>query len=143
MLDNTVCDRDRHKLLNILCKMCSRQQKIPRSMHMVNCLQGELIEERNGGYATVFRGEHKGRAVAIKILRLYLNSDLDKCFRVSIFTLCNAEITDTGIPGVRSRSDCMEASPASEHPTVAGCECGYRTVPARDDIRMDGSWQHQ
>ena len=139
MLDNTVCDQDRHKLLNILCKMCSRQQKIPKSMHMVNCLQGELIEERNGGYATVFRGKHKGRAVAIKILRLYLTSDLDKCFRAGVFTLFIAEVpTDTVIPGVHSRSDCMEASPASEYPTVAGRECGSRTVPARDDVRMDG-----
>ena len=104
-------------------------------MHMVNCLQGELIEEYDGGHATVFRGEHKGRAVAIKILRLYRTSDLDKRFKVSIFTPCIAEIaTDAGIPGVHSRSGWMEASPTSEHPAVAGCECGSRTAPAGDDI---------
>jgi len=109
-------------------------------MHMVNCLQGELVEECDGGYATVFRGKHKGRAVAIKILRLYLTSDLDKCFRVSTFTPYIAEIpTDAGIPGVHSRGGCMEASPASEHPTVVRREYGSRKVPARDDIRMDGS----
>ena len=88
MLVVTVCDQDRHKLLNILCKMCSRQQMMPKSMHMVNCLEGELIEEYDGGYAKVFRGRHKGRAVAVKILRLYLTSDLDKCFKVSILTPC-------------------------------------------------------
>ena len=61
-------------------------------MHMVNCLEGELIEECDGGYGKVFRGEHKGRAVAIKVLRLYLNSDLDKSFEVSKLTLCIGEI---------------------------------------------------
>ncbi|KAF9644350.1 kinase-like protein [Thelephora ganbajun] len=47
---------------------------------MGNCLHGELVEEYDGGYANIFRGEHKGRAVAIKIRRLYLTSDFDKCF---------------------------------------------------------------
>ena len=84
MLDHTVFDPDRHKLLNSLCKTCSRRQMIPRSMHMDNCLNGELIKEYEGGFAKVFRGEHKGRAVAIKILRLYMNGDRDKCFKVSI-----------------------------------------------------------
>jgi len=125
MLDNAGCDRDRHKLLNTLCKMCSRQKTIPKSMYMVNCLEGELTEEYGGGQGTVFRGEHKGRAVAIKISHLYLTSDLDKCFRVSILALRIAEIpTDTGIPGIHSRGGCMEASSTSEHLTVTGCECG-------------------
>lgn len=139
MLDNTACDQDRHELLNILCKMCSRQKAIPRSMHMVNCLEGELIEKYDGGYGTVFRGEHKGRAVAIKIPHICLTSDLDKCSRASIPAPCIAEIpTDVRIAGIHPRSGCMEASPASEHLTVAGCECRPGTVPTRDDIRMDG-----
>ena len=138
MLDNTVWDLDRHMLLNDLCKMCSRHQMIPSSMHMVNCLEGELIGEYNGGHATVFRSEYKGLTVAIKILRLYQTSDFDKCMKVSILTLRIAEIpTDTGITEVHSRSCCMEASSTSEHPTVVGCERG--TAPSRDDIRMDGS----
>jgi len=90
MLDNTVCGQDRHELLNILCKMCSRQRIIPKSMHMPNCLDGELTEVYDGGHANLFRGEHKGRAVAIKILRLYLTSDFDKCCSVSILTLRTA-----------------------------------------------------
>jgi len=135
MLDNTACDRDRHKLLNTLCKMCSRQKMIPKSMHMVNCLEGELTEEYDGGQGKVFRGKHEGRAVAIKIPHLCLTSDLDKCFRVSVLAPRMAEIpTDTRMPEIHSRSGCLEASPASEHFTVVGCECGSRTLPARDDI---------
>ena len=34
----------------------------------------------------------------------------------------------------------MEASPTPEYLTIARCELG--TAPARDDIRVDGLWQH-
>ena len=85
MLDDVICDRDRYELLNILCKMCSGQRTIPKSMHVDDCLSGELIEEYDGGHATVFRGQHKGRPVAVKIVRLYLTSNFDKCFSVDIF----------------------------------------------------------
>ena len=78
-----MCNQDRHKLLNILCKACSHQQTIPKSMHMADCLKGGLNEAYDGGHAKVFRGEHKGHAVAVKILRLYLTSDLDKFYKVS------------------------------------------------------------
>ena len=84
MLDDVIYDRDRHELLNILCKMCSRQRMVPKSMHVDSCLNGELIEEYNGGHATVFRGEHKGRPVAVKSVRIYLTSDFGKCLGVNI-----------------------------------------------------------
>jgi len=87
MLDHIVCGRDRHELLNILCKVCSRQRKIPKTMHMGDCLQGELIEEYGGGHANIFRGKHKGRPVAIKIMCLYLTSDLDKRLKVKTIPL--------------------------------------------------------
>ena len=82
MLDHIVIGRDRHELLNILCKICSRQRMIPRTMLMVDCLNENLIEEYDGGQADIFRGKHKGRPVAIRIMRLYLTSDLDKCLSV-------------------------------------------------------------
>ena len=92
MLDHIVCVQDRHELLNLLCKMCSRQRMIPKSMHATNCLNGNLIEECHGGYANIFRGEHKGRPVAVKILRLYLTSDVDKRFSVSLSRIPEASI---------------------------------------------------
>ena len=51
---------------------------------MENCLNGELTQEYDGGHANIFRGKHKDRPVAIKIVRLYLTSDFDKRFSVSI-----------------------------------------------------------
>ena len=83
MLDHMACDEDRHKLLNILCKTCSRHRMIPTSMHMGKRLSGELIEENCGGQANIFRTEHNGRQVAVKTVRVYLTSDFDKCLSVS------------------------------------------------------------
>ena len=57
---------------------------LPNSMRMDDCLDKELIGVTDGGYAYVYRGEYEGRAVAVKILRLYVTSDRDKCFRVSL-----------------------------------------------------------
>ena len=82
-----MCDQDRHELLNILCKTCSRQRMMPRYMHMANCLNGELTEKCYGGYADVFQGKHKGRLVAVKVVRLYETSDFDRCFSVKALPL--------------------------------------------------------
>jgi hypothetical protein len=35
-----------------------------------------------GGYADVWKGEHQGRSVAVKVLRIYSTSDFDKITRV-------------------------------------------------------------
>ena len=121
MLDHMVCDEDRHKLLNILCKTCSRQRIIPKSMHVDERLNGELIEECNGGHATVFRTEHNGRAVAVKTARIYLTSDFDKCLSVSVAHTLHKSLLTAAFIGILSRSCCVEASPTPEHPSVAQC----------------------
>ena len=55
-------------------------------MHIASCLDGELTEVYNGNYTTVFKGEYKGRAVAIKSLQLYLTCDFGKYFKASTQT---------------------------------------------------------
>ena len=35
-----------------------------------------------GGYAGVWKGEYEGREVAVKVLRVYLTSDLNQITRV-------------------------------------------------------------
>jgi len=139
MLDRTAHGRDRYELFNILSKMCSRQRMIPNSMRMDNCFDGELTEVDGGGHAYVLRGEHGGRAVAIKTLRLYLTSDLGNIHSVTISFYIVEGRTETGIPGIHPRSRYMEASATPEHPTAAGREHRRRTVQACPDIRMDGS----
>lgn len=76
-------DRERLKLFNKLCKTCSRHQVIPKSMHIPDCSMGSY-EVESGGYANVSQGTYKGRRVAIKILRVYITSDLDVIRSVSV-----------------------------------------------------------
>jgi len=75
-------DRERLKLLNELCKTCSRHRVIPTSMHMPDCSE-DSVEVESGGFADVSQGTHKGRRVAIKLVRAYVTSDLDLIRSVS------------------------------------------------------------
>ena len=106
-------------------------------MHIDISLDRDFIEEYCGNSA-VFKKEHKGHTVAMKMLRLFLTSDLDKCIGVSTTTLCIAE-PDASITEILPRSCCMEASPTREHSAIVGYESKSRNAPIRNGIRMDGS----
>jgi len=69
-------DKDWLKLLNSLCKTCSQHLVVPNSMHIPDCSEG-AVEVARGGFANVLKGTYKGRQVAIKVMRVYLTSDLD------------------------------------------------------------------
>jgi len=74
----------KRKCLNALCKICGRHALLPGSFQIPLC-----FDESNGhplysgGYADVWIGEHQGREVAVKVLRVYSASDLDKITSVS------------------------------------------------------------
>ena len=70
---------DQHRLLNLLGKMCRQLKTIPNSMHIENCPTGDTDEEYEGGGGTVSRGQYQGRPVAIKVLHLYITSNLEEC----------------------------------------------------------------
>jgi len=76
-------DRERLKLLNKLCKTCSRHRVIPTSMHIPDCSE-DSVEVECGGFADVSRGTYEGRQVAIKVVRTYVTSDLDVIRSVSV-----------------------------------------------------------
>ena len=76
-------DRERSKLLNKLCKICSRHLVIPTSMHIPDCSEGS-VEVECGGFADVSQGTYEGRRVAIKVVRAYVTSDLDLIRSVSV-----------------------------------------------------------
>ena len=76
-------DRERLKLLNKLCKTCSRHRVIPTSMHIPDCSEGS-VEVESGGFANVSRSTYKGRLVAVKVVRVYITSDLDVILSVSL-----------------------------------------------------------
>jgi hypothetical protein len=61
-------DRERLKLLNKLCKTCSRHRVIPKSMHIPDCSKGCCGSRTRGlcrciaGYIPGASGGHQGRA---------------------------------------------------------------------------------
>jgi len=63
--------------------MCSRHRMIPQSMQIPDCSE-ESVEVECGGFANVSRGTYEGRQVAIKVVRMYLTSDLDTIRGVSV-----------------------------------------------------------
>ena len=81
--DGDVSFKDQPEFINILGRMCRQLKTIPDSMRIENCPTDPMCEGYDGGYATVYRSEYKGRAVAVKTLHLYLSSDFKECFSVS------------------------------------------------------------
>jgi len=79
-------DRERLKLLNELCKTCSRHRVIPKSMHIPDCSE-DSVEAECGGFADVSQGTYKGQRVAIKVVRAYITSDLDLIRSVSVLSM--------------------------------------------------------
>jgi len=59
---------------------------IPTSMLIPDCSKDSAAVEY-GGFADVLRGTHEGRQVAIKVVRVYVTSDLDAIRSVSILPL--------------------------------------------------------
>ena len=77
-------DKKRLKLFNELCKTCSRQRLLPRSMLIPDHSWESEGDECYGGQATVLQCTFKGRRVAVKVPLLYLASDFDSILSVSI-----------------------------------------------------------
>jgi len=56
---------------------------IPTSMHIPDCLEDSVVVE-SGGFADVSQGTYEGCQVAIKVVRVYITSDLDVIRSVSV-----------------------------------------------------------
>ena len=74
--------RLRKKCLSVLCRICGREALLPRSLQIPPCYDRLGNALYSGGYADVWMGEHHGRKVAVKVLRVYSTSDLDKIINV-------------------------------------------------------------
>ena len=86
--------------------MCGRHALLPRTLKISTCYDRTGVASYRGGFADVWKGEHRGRDVAVKVLRTYLNSDLQKIIgvgcgpclfpRVDVLTKHCAEILQGG-----------------------------------------------
>jgi len=72
----------RRKCLTALCRICGRRALLPRSVQIPLCYDRMDTPLYHGGFAEVWKGEHQGREVAVKVLKVYLTSNLDKIMRV-------------------------------------------------------------
>ena len=68
----------RKKSLSALCKICGRQAFLPKSLQVPLCYERSGNALHSGGYADVWMGEHQGRKVAVKVLRICTTSNLNK-----------------------------------------------------------------
>ena len=72
----------RRKCLSTLCRVCSRYALLPRSVQISLCYNRMTTPRYQGGFAEVWKTEHEGRDVAVKVLKVYVTSDLIKVTRV-------------------------------------------------------------
>jgi len=70
--------RYRNKCLSVLCKLCGRRALLPNSLQIPLCYDQSDTPLYRGGFAEVWKGEHQGRQVAVKVLRVYSTSDFEK-----------------------------------------------------------------
>ena len=70
------------KYLATLCKICTHHVLIPRSIQIPLCYDRTEDPRYEGGFAKVWKGEHEGIEVAVKILKVHMKSDLVKIRRV-------------------------------------------------------------
>jgi len=52
-------------------------------MHIPDCSK-DSVEVESGGYANVLQSTYKGHRVAVKVVRMYLTSNLDVILSVSL-----------------------------------------------------------
>ena len=97
----------RRKCLAILCKVCSHYGLIPRSIQIPLCHDRTEAPRYEGGFAKVWKGEHEGIEVAIKVLKVFEASDLVKIKRVG-FPICRRACVDRLVSTTqRFRKDVM------------------------------------
>ena len=69
--------------MKLLCKICAHYSLLPKSLQIELCYNPAGVAHCRGGFADVWKGNHCGLEVAVKVLRVYLNSDLEKISWVS------------------------------------------------------------
>jgi hypothetical protein len=133
----------RSKCLKSLYRTCGRHALLPRTLKIPDCGDRTGVALFRGGFADVWKGEHRGRHVAVKVIRTYSNSDLQKIIGVSCRCTIPPRACTLTIPCVEVlQGGCdVEIPPASERPVTDRSDDVRGSV--RNDIGLDGKWEHQ
>ena len=66
-----------------LYRICASHSLLPRSLQIEVCYDLLSLAHFRGGFADVWKGNHRGRVVAAKVLRICASDDLQMITRVS------------------------------------------------------------
>jgi hypothetical protein len=91
----------------------------------------------HGGFADVWKGQHRGREVAAKVLRVYLTSDFERIRKVDHprLVVCTNGLTVSGT-GVLQGSCNVEVPPSPKRTATIGRNDGRESVC--DGVGLDG-----
>ena len=89
----------RKKTLQLLYRVCRRHALLPRVLQIPVRYDRTRDALFRGGFADVWKGEHDGREVAVKVLRTYATSDFQKIIGVgcSLCSLFACKPTDSAV----------------------------------------------
>lgn len=73
----------RQKCLKLLYRTCGHHALLPKALFVSAHYEKPGNFPRRGGYADVWKGEHLGGDVAVKVIRTYLNQELQKIINVN------------------------------------------------------------
>ena len=91
----------------------------------------------------MWKGKHKGRHVAVKVLRVYSTSDFVKITGVGCHNLLKwvfGPLILVVVEVLQGGRD-VECPSSSERATAVGCDDGH--PPLLDGIGVDGKWEHK
>jgi len=123
--------------------MCGRRALLPNIMKVLVRYDRTSAALYRGGFGDIWKGEYSGQDVAVKVIRTYSNSDLQRIVGVS-YWLCSLSAslsTDRRCVEVLQGGCDLEDPPASERP-VPDRGDNVRE-PVRDGGRLDGERKHQ
>ena len=80
-----------------LSKICSHHILIPQSIQIPLCSDRTKDPTYEGGFAKVWKSEHEGIEVAVKVLKVTMESDLTKIKKVG-FPICQRARVDLLAP---------------------------------------------
>ena len=72
----------RKKCLRLLYKTCGRHALLPQALQIPIRYDRAGVALYRGAYADVWKGEYRGQDIAVKVIRTYSNSDLQKIIGV-------------------------------------------------------------
>ena len=123
--------------------MCGYHARLPSTLNVLVDYDQTTSAMYRGGYADVWKGKYCDQEVAVKVLRTYSSEELRKVIKVSYWlhpvSIYHALMISRA--EVLQGSCDMEIPSTPKRPTVDGCINVRGSV--RDDIRVDGEWNHQ